>query len=574
MAEWKYGNHGVEQRAEAGMSRQDKRRHGEKPFTPVHLRCHAVTLRRIVLLGAIVLATAGGVGFWFSGQRGHAAMRRWIGQQLVAVANHYLSPQLSFGELDYHYPRTVVLTNVRLTADDPATPGEHTDILAVDRLTLELAEIPRIGQPIRIQELILDHPELRLISRGTGQSGWLGFSHLLRQGGVSSAAATQGQETLLSSIFEIRLIQINGGLLVIDPRRPAATLMKVDQINAHLDVQSIGASHDQAGWYALDLKLDRVPVLQVHTVGRVNLDTMTLDLSSGHLAMMLGREQDHYLPPELQKLLRDNEVTGRLNVDAHGMVSLGDWQSAHMQLQAHLMDGNIAVASSRWPVQSLDVGWVMADRHGRLDPFNATLLGGKIQATGQVNFTDPIHAGGNVRLDHLRLEQTVRNAAAGSGDYRGDLSGKVAWQAPLNGVFTGSSGGGELAIADGRLDFLPVVGSLLAAVRSAMKVAGIGPSIQHDSAHAVFNFQGDKISFTQLDMDTAWAALRGRGDIGFDQRLDLRFNGGPVERAESVLGGIGRVLGSVTDQLAVYLVTGTVDHPRVDVKIVPALHLP
>ena len=62
--------------------------------------------------------------------------------------------------------------------------------------------------------------------------------------------------------------------------------------------------------------------------------------------------------------------------------------------------------------------------------------------------------------------------------------------------------------------------------------------------------------------------------VYFDQRLNMRFNGGPLEKGESLLGGVGRVLGKISDQVAVYAVTGTVDLPEVTVKIAPALRFP
>ncbi len=47
-----------------------------------------------------------------------------------------------------------------------------------------------------------------------------------------------------------------------------------------------------------------------------------------------------------------------------------------------------------------------------------------------------------------------------------------------------------------------------------------------------------------------------------------------MEKAESLLGPVGDVLGKVTDQLSEYRMTGTVQDPKVGIKVVPAVNLP
>jgi len=112
---------------------------------------------------AVILLVAGVVLFLIYGT-GSAAVQRWITGQLGAVAGGYLNPRLSLGALRYQYPLTAVVDDVRLVADDPAKPGATVDIFVAKRVTLEMAKIPRPGQPLRIQTLILDHPEFRAVT--------------------------------------------------------------------------------------------------------------------------------------------------------------------------------------------------------------------------------------------------------------------------------------------------------------------------------------------------------------------------------------------------------------------------
>ena len=82
--------------------------------------------------------------------------------------------------LRYQYPLTAVVDDVRLVADDPAKPGATVDIFVAKHVTLEMAEIPRPGQPLRIQRLILDHPEFRAVSVSEKDSSLVGYSNLLK----------------------------------------------------------------------------------------------------------------------------------------------------------------------------------------------------------------------------------------------------------------------------------------------------------------------------------------------------------------------------------------------------------
>ena len=531
---------------------------------------------RFVLLTALLLVLVGGVAFWLSGQHGRAALQRWIGQQLVAVANRYLIPQISFADLEYHYPRTVVLKGLRLTADDPASPGGHVDIMNVDRITLELAEIPRFGQPIRIQQLILERPELRFISGGSGKANYIGIDHLLRGPQWVPAQGdptTQGADTPLSSLFEMQSVQISEGSLLVDLRQPGYPVMRLDQIHTRLNVQSAAKTGGEPGWYALDMKLQRPPVLDIQAAGRLHLDTMTLDLSALKMAVTLGRPQDRYLPPVLQQLLRDHEISGQLTAEGKGIIPCNDWRSSRLDMATHLTDGLIAIGSNRWPVPSLETTCSLANHLGRIDSLKVSMLRGTIQANGQVDLSQTPHAAITGHLDHLRLEQTLRQAKGRKDKYRGDLSGQFTWQANINAIMTGSTGGGEIALVEGRLNGLPVVGQLLDATRQAMKVIGVDSGKDTDTVQAEFSFAGNKLKFSRLDLNTSWAELRGQGDVYFDQRLDLRFKGGPVAKVVSVLGRIGRALTQATDELAEYAIQGTVAKPQIKVVLAPEVRL-
>src|SRR5438105_2493040 len=89
-------------------------------------------------IACVMLVALGVLLVWHAGQSGSSSIEQWIGTQFQLISNSYLEPRLSFDDLDYQYPMTVRLSRMRLTADDPARPGEKIDILAAEDATIEL----------------------------------------------------------------------------------------------------------------------------------------------------------------------------------------------------------------------------------------------------------------------------------------------------------------------------------------------------------------------------------------------------------------------------------------------------
>ncbi len=510
----------------------------------------------------VILLVAGVVLFLVYGT-GSAAVQRWIAGQLGAVAGDYLNPRLSLGTLRYQYPLTAVVDDVRLVADDPAKPGATVDIFVAKRVTLEMAEIPRSGQPLRIQRLILDHPEFRAARVGGEDSGLVGYSHFLKDQSAAPSA------TKLSDVFEIRSIQVVNGLVVYDPRAPDAKPMEIDQVNFRLNIEP--AKGSETGWYAMEMDLDRKPVFSTHFAGRVNIDTRVVDVQPVRVELRLGREQDHYLPPRIQGILKEHEVSGNLVVEASGSLHAGDWRASSLKAQVTLADANFAVGENHFPMDRLEILWTMADGLGKIEKIDSSLLGGKLEGAGQVALSDPMDGQVHVALSDVRLEQCLRNAAGGEGKYKGALSGQIDWEGPLTDALKQSRGSGTIRIADGRLDQVPVLSVLLNAVTRTMKAVGMGSGRPSDTADMAFTFEGDRVNFNKVFVVTRAAALHGHGDIYFDTRMDMLFNAGAVEKIESLLGKVGAFLGKVTDELSAYTLTGTLGEPKVGVKVAPNL---
>jgi hypothetical protein len=239
--------------------------------------------------------------------------------------------------------------------------------------------------------------------------------------------------------------------------------------------------------------------------------------------------------------------------------------------QVTLTGGNFAAGENHFPLDRLGILWTMADRRGALEKLEMDLLGGRLEGRGQFALKDPMDGRLELRFADLRIEQCLRNADGGEGKYRGDLSGQVEWRGPLTDALKQSRGSGAIQIADGYLNQLPVISTLLAAVNRTMKAAGMGSGRPSDTADMAFTFEGNRVNFSKVFVVTRVAALRGRGDIHFDTRLDMLFNAGAVEKVESMLGKFGAFLGRMSDEISAYTVTGTLDEPKVGFTVAPNL---
>src|ERR1051326_6562630 len=97
--------------------------------------------RRLIAVGvASLIAILAGFAWWI-GSAGSTPLEEWIRGYLVSVCQAHLNTHLELGQLDYRYPRTVVISGLSLRTDD-------VTILAGAGARLELAEFPRRGKPL------------------------------------------------------------------------------------------------------------------------------------------------------------------------------------------------------------------------------------------------------------------------------------------------------------------------------------------------------------------------------------------------------------------------------------------
>jgi hypothetical protein len=257
------------------------------------------SFRKVLIIGVIVaclggtiwLASKGGGSGGLIGtlktvvSDGKQAIERWAGDQLLAIANAHLVPELAFSSLQFEFPATVHLNDVTLTSDGTA-------IVKASTMRIEFRETPKVGQPIVIQTVELTNSVIRLIEQADGDLQ--GFSNLIKQDG--GKRSSDGGSTELSDVFVIRRVAVANGTIHYEPLdRPA---MYLDQMTFDLAGQPAReGGQASAGWYDLNVNLVRSPMLDWKTQARLNIDTWAFDIADTTLRLSLSPQEYDVLPP-------------------------------------------------------------------------------------------------------------------------------------------------------------------------------------------------------------------------------------------------------------------------------------
>jgi hypothetical protein len=554
----------------------------------MYRKAKAMTLRKRVLwivIGAVAVVVLGVAGYLVSGS---SAIESWVGSQLLEIGGTYLQPELKFERLTFVRPRTILLDRVTLSSPDPANPGHSVVILAVKRARLELAEVPRRGQPIKFSQIILESPEIHMIAATPGSARLLGFSNLLKGSADSPASASASPTAVsasptpasagpasasakpppmkLSDFLLIRRVELTAAAISYDPRIPGTPPIWLDGINARLDFNPADTT-TQPGLYAIATTISRKPAFDLDLQGKMDIDTLAMALAKFDLSLNLQEENLHVLPPALQNLLKSHEVTGQLHVAATGTLPLANWRQAAIQAKGELTAARVAAGRGRVSIDTWNWDAEMTGGMATIRKSDAQLLGGELHLAGTIPMDASLPANLKLNARNLRIQKLLRASNPGEApDFAGNVAADITFSAPLAKWNTEAGGSGTLSIRQGRIDKLPVLGTVFTSLNNALSKT-LGGSALTDSADGNFTFAGNCVRIDLFTATSGELALRGGGTIGFDRRLDLRLNGGPMERLQNSLGAVGRVWASASDAIAGYQVSGTVADPQVSMVL-------
>ncbi len=537
----------------------------------------------------LILVIGAAVAFWQISTTSGGSLEKWIGKQLQSVANSYLGPTLSFDGLDYQYPGTVKLKNMRLTAEDPMNPGKTIDVLGTTDATITLGEIPSVGKPIVITKVILNQPLFQAVSISPTNRDLVGFAHFLKPGVVKPDGATTQPSHKLSDFFQVQQIQLNDCKVVYDPRIAGTDPMVLDHIWTEVDITPTSGNT-----YDLALGLNRKPLFDLKVGGQFNVDTLVVSNADIKLVVAVDPAQMSYLPPEMQALVKKYQVQGQLSVHVAGSLPVKDYKNGNVDLNVRLTNANVTTDEYKIPVRALVLDSQLEDGKVVISSLSIKALKGLAEASGTVDVNRRLDSDLQLHVHDVVIDEFfVKPGTAEKPKLAGRLKANLHTEVSLSAIMvrlapdsaTGLElaskapelldplpekwGSGEIHLDHGRLVNIPVLEQL---TRAITKTASLLSSKRKDkpteTADATFDFMGDQIKISDFNYAGEIVAARGDGAIALDERLDLTFNGGPIEKIQNLLGKkIGSILGSVTDQVFSYRVTGTVDEPKIGIIV-------
>jgi hypothetical protein len=550
----------------------------------------------LILLCLVVLA-AGAAVYLFRAvsSSGSSPIEAWIGGQLQAIADDYLNPRLSFSDLDYTYPGTVSLKDLRLTADDPAHPGKSVDILGASSATLTLAEVPQVGKPIVIERIELDQPLISVVAVKPNSGEFVGFSHLVRRRATPATQPATRQSSSapvarnrLSDFLRMRLVQLRNGKILYDPRIAGTEPMTLDAINTTLKL----APDKDAGWHMLSLAVARAPLFDMSTAGQINLDTFDVRDFAFKIKADVQQDKLDYLPPQVQKVLRQYDVRGSLYALIIGDFPLMHPQNGSADVELKLSGANVTLDQYRIPVDELSINANFEDNLLTLNMLRMAALGGVATVTGTFETMDAIDSDFKVDIKDMMLQELLARRESGKPPaIAGRLNASAQIAAPLLVVAAKATppttqpasymhfasqnlpenwGSLTLDLVEGRLTGAPGFASLISAFRAAARLVDVKINDQarpSERAKVAAELTGDKAQISEITFVGDYLAGRGKGTVTLDQRLDLLVNAGPIEKMQSMLGVVGGAIARVTDKILAYRVSGTLGAPRVEVQV-------
>jgi uncharacterized protein involved in outer membrane biogenesis len=499
----------------------------------------------IVLGGALVFA--GALVFI---TRSAGGVPNWVARQAVAIANAYLDPELAYRDLRYTPPFEVSLLDATLTARD------GTRVVEIEELRLKLAELPAVGKPIVIEQLVLRRPVVRLVRT---EAGWKGLRPLLE----GDRGASAPSELRLSNVLQLRRVAIEDGSVRYEGA--GAAPITLDAISLELGVGPEDARG--AGWYAIDVAAGRKPALATTARGAFNIDTFDLDIAEGTASVSLDRQGAASLPEDLRKLLTDADAGGVATARFSGRVPGLDPLRAEARADLRVDDFSVARGTRRFPMKTLELAAGLAGGVLTVERLTASPLGGKLEGRGRVRLAEtgrPTDA--EVRATDVDLSMIQRDPSARAlpTTLVGIASLDVRASASLDDWRGSVSGAGSMSVRDGRLLVLPGTLAVLEQLQIAVP-SGVASATDH-WMNAEFELGPGAARVTRSEVHTAVASARGTGTVGYDGALDLRVNAGPLEKAQSALGKVGELFGRLTDRLMAYRIRGTVDEPEVSIE--------
>ncbi|MFO0906644.1 MAG: hypothetical protein U0939_26810 [Pirellulales bacterium] len=194
----------------------------------------------------------------------------------------------------------------------------------------------------------------------------------------------------------------------------------------------------------------------------------------------------------------------------------------------------------------------------------AQLFGGAAAADAIVNLGEELTFRMQAGLQNMSLKELSREASSSGRDLSGRAFASLQLEGTSRGVHTWR-GLGKVTVRDTNIEEIPFLVSVLKG-RSQRRTDAMLALSDVD-----FSVQGDRIYFQRIDLKGEGLTLKGRGEMNLDRIVDLQFYT-IMGRDDFWVPVVTPVLAEASKQMFEIRVTGPLESPVVDRKVVPAIN--
>jgi len=266
---------------------------------------------------------------------GYGFVCRYIENKLERTIAQKLDAELRIGRLYYLPPYGLRISGARLVR-------KSNVILNFGRTHLRLAESPFGEGPILIERFDVVSPVVRVIRTNEGFQGGPGF--------VKEEVKQEPQpRKKFSDFLRLRHFKIADGQLTFDD-----DTSKYGRELTWRDIDvDVTATQQGPALYALEAKFGNAPLVEASLAGTIDVDELLLKLDRAHLGVEVDpNQQESPLPGELQTMLKDYGVAGKLTADGKGSVPFRKLAESRYDGTVELAGGRVRVP--RWKVDFND----------------------------------------------------------------------------------------------------------------------------------------------------------------------------------------------------------------------------
>lgn len=503
----------------------------------------AILVLVLVAIGAAVLVNVG--------QKGESRVEAWVGQELKRLVNARDRFVLDFESIDYQAPNRVVMSHMKLSL--AGSEGQVGPLVSIGEGTIELAKLPRWGEPIELKSLILVDPTIRIES-------FIAASRRERKGKRGS-----DEKRSFSSILTLRRVEIQNGSISYDDGKGSP--LSWNQLNALLSLETTDKQ-----WHVVNVAIDQSPLMKADVVAELNIDSMIArNISVKAMLDLKDPAAVQFFTPPLQRMLSKFEVRGRAEVSVTGGFNLKQRDQTSFDATLTMANAHLSNDKYKLPIEHITAAAQMRGNLLTVDPVQVSTLGGLVTSSASVNLDGQREVTAQAILEDINLHDLLKTKSSSE---ESELAGLVDADVRVNSNLAdlknvGSNfsdgvkwGSGYVHLTQGRLVRLPVIEQIMYATRSVTSVF-TGKGQNRETFEAQFQLIDKVLDVGGILYRGDGVGMRGKGRIGLNGELDLVVNAGPLERLQETLGAIGDAWGRFTDSLMGYSVTGTVKEPVV-----------